>query len=47
VIKSLFYSKNYQKAKKTLKYLWNEKNNMPESFQEFLKNIKRKFQQFV
>lgn len=35
LIKSLFYSKNYQKAGKIVKYLRNEKINMPESFQDF------------
>jgi len=26
-----------------LKYLWNEKGNMPESFQDFLKKLKGNF----
>jgi hypothetical protein len=47
MIKSLFYSKNYQKAKKILKYLWNEKNNMSDSFHEFLKKLKENFNSYM
>jgi len=47
IIKDLLYSKNYERAKKRLKYLWNEKNNMPESFQKFLKKLKKNFNSYM
>lgn len=47
IIKDLLYSKNYEKALKRLKYLWNEKNNMPEPFQKFLKKLKKNFNSYM
>ena len=46
-IKDLLYSKNYKKAVNRLKYLLNEKNNMPKSFQKFLKKLKKNFKGYM
>ena len=47
MIKDLLHFKNYEKASKRLKYLWNEKDNMPKSFQKFLKKLKKNFNSYM
>ena len=47
MIKDPLHSKNYEKASERLKYLWNEKDNMPKSFQKFLKKLKKNFNSYM
>jgi hypothetical protein len=47
IIKDLLHSKNYEKAEKRLKYLWKERNKMPQAFQKFLKKLKNNFNSYM